>query len=181
MDKQTKEKMEAVMRGALETDAIRMLVEEVVNLIKNPPPPGGGLQPHASTHEIGGSDPVTPDSIGAVPASGGSMTGFLTPTFEVVEDTDGDDQVTLQDATQCAMITTKDLNIEPNGMYMLTVNSTRISPTTPVFVLYAGGNETGLPLILACLTDTNKCQIAMINFDQNNNLTGQVKISLRIL
>jgi hypothetical protein len=179
MDKETKEKIEAIRRGSLETDSIRLLAEGVISIIENPP--SGEVKPHANTHGIGGSDPVTPDSIGALPITGGSVSGFITPAFEVVEDTDEDDQVSLRDSTQCAFIITKDLHVEPFGQYTLTVNSTRILPTVPVIACYAGGETSGQPLIVRCAPDTNKCYIVFVNFDQTNSLQGKLKISLRIL
>jgi hypothetical protein len=179
MDKQTKEILEYIRRGYLETDAIRTIAEGLINIYENPP--SGEAKPHASTHGIGGNDPVTPDMIGALPITGGSVSGFITPSFEVVEDTDEDDQVTLQNSTQCAFIITKDLNVGPFGNYTLTVNSTRILPTVPVIACYAGGERSGQPLLISCIPDNEKCAIKIVNFDQTNNLQGQLKFSLRIL
>jgi hypothetical protein len=179
MDKKTKEIIDYIRRGYLETDAIRTLAEGLITLFENPP--SGEVKPHASRHGIGGTDPVTPDSIGALPITGGSVSGFVTPAFEVVEDTDEDDEVTLQNSTQCAFITTKDLNVEPLSTYTLTVNSSRVLPTVPVIACYAGGETSGQPLIVRCAPDMEKCTITIVNFDPANNLTGQLKISLRIL
>jgi hypothetical protein len=179
MDKKTKEIIDYIRRGYLETDAIRTLAEGLITLFENPP--GGETKPHAPTHGIGGSDPVTPDMIGALPIVGGSVSGFVTPSFETVEDTDEDDQVTLLNSTQCAFIVTKELNVQPFSDYTLTVNSTRILPNVPVVASYAGGEQSGHPLLIACIPDTNKCFIKIVNFDQENNLTGQLKFSLRIL
>jgi hypothetical protein len=179
MDRQTKEIIESIRRGYLETDAIRRVAEGLIHIYENPP--SGETKPHANTHGIGGSDPVTADMIGALPITGGSVSGFVIPAFEVAEDTDEDDQVTLLDSTQCAFIITKDLNVEPFGDYSLTVNSTRILPTVPVIACFAGGENSGQPLIVSCIPDNEKCVIKIVNFDQTYNLTGRLKISLRIL
>lgn len=173
-------KVDVVLKGTIMTDGnLDSKADKVVGAV------AGNLAVLTSGGNLADSGVAVEDVVlrdGSVP-----LASYLKHSTEVVAAGEEEDSVKLQDTTQAALITTRDLTGvlgaagSEGSTYILTVNSSKITPETPCYAVVAGGSfTTGLPLVLRTEPGDGMATVRIENADSEDGVNGTVVVAFFI-